>query len=109
MWYTYVNGSTKSNYAQWKPPLPSAGTYTVSVYIPNDNATSQLAKYRIYHNGVNDYATVNQNNYFDAWVTLGSYSFSGNGTEYVELADNTGEAASTYRKISFDAVRFVKN
>jgi hypothetical protein len=109
MWYTYVNGSTKSNYAQWKPALPSSGTYTVSVYIPNNNATSQLAKYRVYHNGVSDYATVNQNSYYDTWVTLGSYSFSGNGTEYVELADNTGEAVSTYRKIGFDAVRFVKN
>jgi len=109
MWYTYVNGSTKSNYAQWKPALPSSGTYTVSVYIPNNNATAQLAQYRIYHNGVNNYATVNQNSYYDAWVTLGSFAFSGNGTEYVELADNTGEAVSTYRKIGFDAVKFVKN
>ncbi len=108
MWYTYVNGSTKSNYAQWKPSLPGAGTYTVYVYVPNNYATSQQAQYRIYHNGTNNYATVNQNAYYSAWVSLGAHYFSGNGTEYVELSDATGEAASTYRMIGFDAVKFVK-
>jgi hypothetical protein len=108
MWYTYVNGTVQSNYARWKPTLPSAGTYAVYAFIPNNHATSQQAKYRIYHNGANNYATVNQNVYYDAWVSLGSHYFSANGTEYVELSDATGEAASSYRKIGFDAVKFVK-
>ena len=109
MWWTYVNGTVKSNYAQWKPSLPSAGNYTVYTFIPNNNATSQQAPYRIYHNGANNYATVNQNIYYDAWVSLGTHYFSANGTEYVELSDATGEAGSTLRKIGFDAIKFVKN
>jgi hypothetical protein len=108
MWWTYVNGTTQSNYARWKPTLPSAGTYAVSVFIPNNNATSLQAKYRVYHNGVSNTVTVNQNAYYDAWVSLGSHYFTANGTEYVELTDATGEATTTYRKIGFDAVKFVK-
>ncbi|HEX5752975.1 MAG TPA: hypothetical protein VFZ09_42620 [Archangium sp.] len=109
MWWTYVNGTTLSNSARWTPALSGSGSYTVSVYIPSNYGTTQQARYRIYHNGINDYATVNQNNYYDQWVTLGTYTFAANGTEYVELGDNTGEAASSYRMIGFDAVRFVKN
>ena len=108
IWYTYVNGTTQSNYARWKPSLSSAGNYAVYAYIPSNYATSQQAKYRIYHNGSNNYSTINQNNYYNAWVSLGTHYFSANGTEYVELADATGEAASTSRMIGFDAVKFVK-
>jgi hypothetical protein len=107
--YTYANGTTQSNYAQWKPSaLLGAGNYTVYAYIPSNYATSQTARYRIYHNGANHYFTVNQNAYSNAWVSLGQYSFSGNGTEFVELTDATGEAANLYRMVGFDAVKFVK-
>lgn len=110
MWYTYVNGTTQSNYARWQPSLAGAGAgnYTVYAYIPSNYATSQQAKYRIYHNGSNNYFTVNQNSYYNAWVSLGTYYFSANGTEYVELADATGEAASTSRMVGFDAIKLVK-
>jgi len=108
LWYTYVNGTTQSNYARWKPTLPSAGNYTVYAYIPSNYATSQQAKYRVYHNGASNTSTVNQNSYYNAWVSLGTHYFSANGTEYVELADATGEAASTMRMVGFDAVKFVK-
>lgn len=108
MWYTYVNGTTQSNYARWQPSLSGAGYYTVYAYIPSNYATSQQAKYRIYHNGSNNYSTVNQNGYSNVWVSLGTHYFSANGTEYVELADATGEAASTGRQLGFDAIKFVK-
>ncbi len=78
----------------------------MAAFIPRCYATSQQARYRIYHNGVSDYVTVNQNNASDAWVTLGSFYFRNDGTEYVELADNTGEALSLNRQIAFDAIRF---
>jgi hypothetical protein len=108
MWWTYVNGTVQSNYAQWKPSLPSAGNYTVYAYVPSNYATSQQAKYRIYHNATNTYSTINQNAYSNVWVSLGTHYFSANGTEYVELGDATGEATSTYRMLGFDAVKFVK-
>ena len=108
MLWTFVNGGTTSNYARWTPSLPSNGTYTVSVYVPSNNATSQQAKYRIYHGGSSDYAYVNQNAYSNAWVSLGRFNFTGAGGEYVELGDGTGESYSTRRKIGVDAVKFTK-
>jgi hypothetical protein len=111
MYWTYVNGSTVSNYVRWTPNLASggAGDYAVSVFIPRNYATAQQAKYRVRHNGRDDYSTpVNQILYFDQWVPIGSYFFSGAGDEYVELTDATGEAYSTKRQLGFDAVKFVK-
>jgi surface antigen len=105
MYWTYSNGSVRDNYAKWTPSLPSAGTYTVSVYIPNNNATSN-ATYTIYANGTTYTRTVNQNNYYDAWVSLGSFYFAASGG-YVLLGDNTGETAGS-TKVGFDAVKWSK-
>jgi hypothetical protein len=108
MIWTYVNGTVKSNYARWTPTLSGSGNYTVSVFIPRCYGTSQQARYTIVANGSTFSATVNQNAIYDQWVTLGTYFFAASGTQYVELADNTGEAASTLRQLAFDAVRFSK-
>jgi len=111
MYWTYVNGTAVSNYARWTPNLASGGpgSYAVYVFIPRNYATAQQAKYRVRHNGRDDYsAPVNQALYFDQWVSIGSYSFSAAGGEYVELTDATGEAYSTGRRLGFDAVKFVK-
>jgi hypothetical protein len=110
LYWTYTD-TTLANSARWTPSFGAtggAGSYTVAVFIPRCYATSQQARYRIYHNGVSDYATVNQNNVYDGWVTLGTYYFRHDGSEYVELVDATGEALSLKRQIAFDAVRFTR-
>jgi hypothetical protein len=76
--------------------------------VPRCNGTAQQAKYRIVHNGVTDVRTVNQNAYYDVWVSLGSFSFAGTGGEYVELTDATGESYTTRRQLAVDAIRWVR-
>ena len=109
MFWTYNNQWTIDNYAIWQPNLSSggAGTYAVYVYIPNNYATTTNATYTVFHNGITDTRTVNQAIYFNQWVSLGSFYFSANGNEYVQLVDKTGEAAIT-KMIGFDAVKWVK-
>jgi murein DD-endopeptidase MepM/ murein hydrolase activator NlpD len=111
MVWTYVNGNVISNKVRWNPSLPVAGSYRVEAHIPNNHATTRSARYAIRANGVTHTATVNQNIYYNQWVTLGTFAFnaSNNGTEYVELTDATGESTSTYWKIGFDAMRFVSS
>jgi hypothetical protein len=75
---------------------------------PRCNATSQQAKYKVVHNGVTEYKTVNQNAYYDAWVPLGTFAFTGAGGEYVELTDATGESYTTKRLLGVDAIRWVR-
>jgi hypothetical protein len=108
MYWTYVNGATVSNSARWTPALGGPGTYEISVFVTRCNGTSQTAKYRVFHAGVSDVRTVNQNVYYDAWVSLGSFTFTGTGGEYVEITDATGEAAATKRQLAVDALRFVR-
>ncbi len=108
MYWTYVNGSVVSNYVRWTPALGGSGTYAVSVFVPRCDATSQVAKYKVVHNGVTEYKTVNQNVYYDAWVPLGTFAFAGTGGEYVELTDATGESYTTKRLLGFDAVKWVR-
>ncbi len=108
LYWTYVNGSTVSNYARWRPSITGAGNFEVYVWVPRCFATSQQARYRIYHNGVSEYRTVNQNAYYDTWVSLGTFYFAANGTELVELTDATGESPTSYRYLGFDAVYWVR-
>jgi hypothetical protein len=108
MLWTYVNGSVVSNYVRWTPAITGAGNFEVYAWIPRCYGTSQQARYRIYHNGTNNYFTVNQNGVYDAWVSLGIHYFSAAGGEYVELTDATGESATSYRQLAFDAVNWTR-
>ena len=106
MFWTYVNGDTIDNWAEWRPDLPQCGSYQVSVFIPSQNATTQSAKYEVYHRDGVQVVEVRQIDYYDEWVNLGTYNF-GAGTEgYVLLTDATGEPLSTRRQVGFDAVRW---
>ncbi len=105
MQWTYSNGSAESNWAKWTPNLAVSGTYQISVYIPNNYATSN-APYKIYRRGsLLGTVNVNQAAYFNQWVSLGNfYLYSGSGN-YVRLSDATGEPVGDYW-IGFDAVKF---
>jgi len=108
MIWTYVNGNSVSNSATWRTSL-GVGKYNVRVFIPRNYATTRNAVYKVQSIQGGNTTTigtvaVNQYNYSDAWVDLGTYSF--NGQPAVLLADNTGEAYSTKRMIGIDAVKF---
>jgi hypothetical protein len=105
-YWTFNNVYAVSNFAQWTPTLPQAGRYTVYVYVPSCNATTTSARYRVLHAGMRHDVWVNQYNYSNAWVRLGTFTFNATGNEYVYLADNTHEAYLS-RRIGIDAVKFV--
>jgi hypothetical protein len=104
MFYTFVNGNSVSSIGEWWPTL-AGGNYAVSVYVPNINATTANAKYEIYTTGGTVVRSVNQNDYYNAWVNLGTYSFSTGRTRRVRLTDATGETNYNL-KIGFDAIKF---
>jgi len=102
------NGSTQvHNWAKWHPYVPTAGSWEVYVYIASNYFGSKQATYQVYHNGTRDDRVINQNIYYNKWVSLGTFYFGGGGNEYVYLGDNTGEAYAT-RYVGFDAVKFVR-
>jgi len=105
-YWTYNSNSQVYNFAKWVPELPHAGDYEVYAHIPKQRADTKKAHYRISHNGQYDSYWVDQSIYFDQWVSLGTYDFTADGTEYVYLDDVTGEAYASH-KIAFDAIKFV--
>ncbi len=93
------------NWGRWYPPLTHARNYQVEVFIPANVATTQNARYTIYHNGQTDSVTLPQAQYRDQWVSLGAFAFAGQGGEYVALSDVTYECFGC-TKIVWDAVKF---
>ena len=108
MWYTYATDDPTDNYGVWTLKVRDAQNYEVYAYIPENNATTHQAKYRIHHNGKDDWVTINQNDISAQFVSLGTYDFSAGGDQYIRLDDSTGEDYNTYkRKVGFDAVKLV--
>ena len=106
MIWTYNNDYARSSYnwARWYPSL-TAGRYEVFVFIPAKNATSTTARYWVSHQHGFTLRIVNQLNYSHQWVSLGTYWFRGSSSDYVSLADVTGEAYLS-RIVGFDAVKW---
>ena len=105
MFWTYVNGSIVDSWGEWSANL-AGGNYEVYAFIPSNYATTTSAKYQIYHTGGTSTRIVNQNNYYDVWVSLGTYGFSSGTTRRVRLTDATGETNYNLR-VGFDAVKLV--
>jgi hypothetical protein len=106
MIWTYINTTRLDNSGTWTPNLPSAGSWQVYVLVPSNYATTGSAKYTIYYNGGNTTRSVNQNAYYDDWVSIGTYTFAAGTGGRVYLPDTTGE--SGMQMIGFDAVKWVK-
>ncbi len=104
--WTWNSNITAYNWAKWNANLPTAGNWKVYVYVASKWFGTKSAKYQVHHAGVRHDVTVNQNNYSNQWVSLGTYAFNGGPGEYVYLSDATGEAYAT-RFVGFDAVKFV--
>ncbi|MGC9467830.1 MAG: PA14 domain-containing protein [Anaerolineae bacterium] len=104
--WTYNNYSVQPNYnwARWYPSL-DAGWYEAFVYIPDRYTTTARARYWVRHAGGYTLRIVNQSALGGQWVSLGTYRFAGDGSDYVSLADVTYEPYRT-RLIGFDAVKW---
>ncbi len=107
--YRYI--STKADrdtiWAQWIPRLPSEDTYEISVYVPDENASTTEAQYHIHGivgRGTELLVRFNQSRYRNQWVPIVVYDFQ-EGIEggNVNLTDLTGEPD---KEIAFSAVRW---
>jgi len=108
--YLYVPTEERTSkvWAEWRDDLPQSGLYEIAVFIPNRNATTTRARYKV-HGIVGTTAEVvldiNQHRSRNAWVALGIFDLDKNmeNAGRVFLNDVTGESD---KDIAFDAVRF---
>ncbi len=92
-------------WARWTPALPRIGRYEVFVYVPWAYNLTSTAHYYLKHEGDVTELTVNQAALVGQWVSLGTYGFNADNTEFVHLDGVTGETAGM-RTLGYDAVKF---
>ena len=104
-WTWNITSMPYENAAAWLFDT-SAGSFEVQVHIPGNYATTQSANYYIKTSGgwTGPYR-VNQNQYYEEWVSLGRHSFQ-NGRNIVAVIDVSGEAYGTTR-VAADACRII--
>jgi len=107
MHYTWNVGTPgeATNFIYWYFDVPANGTYKVEVFISRNHATTTNARYYV-HDG-SDWQgpfIVNQNIYYDEWITLTSSIYLQAGERIVYTGDYTGETTGT-RKLGVDAAR----
>ena len=107
MFWTYNNDNAHGtdDIGFWRPNLPNTQPYEVFVFIPRNHATTTQAHYTVYYaNGQTD-VSVNQNSYYDQWVSLGTYQFNSGTGGFLRLVDQTGEAYAS-KWIGFDSAQW---
>lgn len=105
MLWTWNNSNFIDNMGDWRPNLPAGGRYQVSVFIPRLHGTTTHARYEVYHADGRTDVVVNQNNVYDAWVSLGTYRFNAGTSGLLRLTDMTGERGVT-TQIGFDSAKW---
>ena len=86
---------------EWRPSIPTAGYYSVSVYYPQGTNRAVDAPYTVHHVSDSSVHIVNQQTGGGQWNTLGSYYFVAGTSGRVTLSNDAGENV-----VIADAVRF---
>lgn len=97
----------QTHWGEWRPAIPSEGTWEVWAYIPKNNATTTYARYQIIHANGQTEIPVNQSGNQGRWEILGAFKFAP-GKGYVRLENATGELTQTPLAVGFDAMAWTK-
>jgi hypothetical protein len=110
-WWTWTVSDKEDCVAYWRPQLPRSGLYEVFAFIPSRYATTCQVRYQVTHRRGVETVAINQNDYYDEWVSLGVYPFSTVQESAVRLSDLTGEPytrdEAARKQIAFDAILWV--
>jgi RHS repeat-associated protein len=98
--YQLATKNTVPSTYRWSPTMP-AGTYDVYAWWVSSSGHSASVPYTIVHQGQTDAVTRSHQQGGGSWQLLGTYTFDGAGTEYVEVSNANGKAAA-------DAIKLVK-
>jgi Tfp pilus tip-associated adhesin PilY1 len=120
--YRFNETLTEDAWAQWTPKLPAAGNYEVYVWFRTLASRSRNISYTIGHNGgPTTVSSISQHpddcpagvlctdldlgDQWDQWIPLGTFSFAGDGSDYVRL--NAPVVDTDCCDYSADAIKFV--
>lgn len=99
--WTYTTSSSVC-YGKWSFYTGTAGNYQIYAYIPNIHGTAPNARY--YLDGT-DIGGINQNSYYNQWVSIATRSLTA-GTHSLVLYDHVAGGAGY--ELAFDAIKVVR-
>jgi hypothetical protein len=109
LWFAHTQRSATSPLkvtGTWTPATRFNGWVRVLVHIPSSAAWTQQARYVI-HTGKGDrFRYLNTNRQANAWIPLGTYDFSNQNPQSLELT-NIAEDGTGTEDVAWDAVAFV--
>jgi uncharacterized lipoprotein YddW (UPF0748 family) len=88
---------------EWRPTIPTAGTYEVAIYYPQGTNRANNAPFAIHYTGGAPVFAVNQQANGGQWNVLGTFSFNAGTTGSVSLSNQAGASV-----VIADAVRFTR-
>ncbi len=101
-WLDYYGRSENTgNTYRWTPTGLNPSNYEVWAWWPKTKKNNKTATYTIFHDGQTDLSVQDQSTPGKLWVQLGTYQFSGDGSEYIEISDLGGKTAA-------DGIRMVE-
>jgi hypothetical protein len=100
----YANGATATATATWRAALAAGTKYEARAFIPSITGTASVT-YKVCRSGGCTNVSVNQTSYSNAWVSLGTYTFTGTPSDYVYLS-NAATTCCT-KTVAFDAIEFI--
>lgn len=104
-WTNAFEGDTPSNWARWEIRAGAAGSFDVEVYVEDDFADFERARYVLQHAGEEETFIVDMGAARDGWVLLGRFDFDGEGDEHLSLYDNYEAPLEAERQMVADAIR----
>jgi GH25 family lysozyme M1 (1,4-beta-N-acetylmuramidase) len=107
IWTHATPSATEANFAQWNLFFAEAGRYRVEAYTAHAYATSTRAAYVVQAGGARTTFAIDQTA-VDGWQVLGELDFAAGGTQWIHLADNTGESTAAAAQLVFDAIRLTR-
>jgi uncharacterized lipoprotein YddW (UPF0748 family) len=100
---TGFDGSTASQ-VEWRPNLPSAGNYQVSIYYPQGGNRANNAPFTVHYAGGNSTFAVNQQTGGGQWNILGTFAFTAGTSGSVSLSSNANASVVIADAVSFTLI-----
>ena len=104
-WTNAFESDTPSNWARWEIRAGAAGSFDVEVYIEDNFAGFDRARYVLRHAGEEETFIIDTGAARDGWVVLGRFNFDGAGDEHLSLYDNYEAPLTAERQMVADAIR----
>ena len=99
--YRYRSAGSGSGQVEWRPDLPAAGDYEVTIYFPEGSNRAPDAPFTVFHAAGSTTTFIDQRTNGGMWLSLGSYAFNAGSGGSVLLSDD-----ATTGVVLADAVRF---